>query len=189
MIRSDPDGPLGWGRLHAPAWDARLDTIVSLARATHGAARSSQAPGRDTRNCIPMSFRFRNEAFAGASDAGGGTRTPDTRIMIPLLFGSTAGCAGAGGPKRGHVCLRLMVGWPTAAVRRRSLWSFLPPGAPSPLEGAGALPGRHGAQGHAVGGRVARDMRALSFAALIVDVSTKVIGSGRGLAAHGLLAG
>jgi hypothetical protein len=36
--------------------------------------------------------------FAGIPDAGGGTRTPDTRIMIPLGFGSTAGFGGAGGP-------------------------------------------------------------------------------------------
>src|SRR3954468_12822959 len=42
--------------------------------------------------------------FAGTSDAGGGTRTPDTRIMIPLCFGSTAGFEGAGGPKRGQEC-------------------------------------------------------------------------------------
>jgi hypothetical protein len=35
-------------------------------------------------------------------DAGGGTRTPDTRIMIPRRFGSTRALAGAGGQKRGH---------------------------------------------------------------------------------------
>ena len=29
--------------------------------------------------------RPRNRCFAGRNDAGGGTRTPDTRIMIPLL--------------------------------------------------------------------------------------------------------
>ena len=40
-------------------------------------------------------------------DAGGGTRTPDTRIMIPLRFGSTTGFEGAGGPKRGQVRARV----------------------------------------------------------------------------------
>ena len=32
-----------------------------------------------------------NRLFAATSHAGGGTRTPDTRIMIPLRFGSTSG--------------------------------------------------------------------------------------------------
>ena len=45
-----------------------------------------------------------NRRFAATSHAGGGTRTPDTRIMIPLRFGSAAGFAGAGGHERGHVC-------------------------------------------------------------------------------------
>ena len=35
-------------------------------------------------------------------DAGGGTRTPDTRIMIPPRFGSAASFAGAGGHNRGR---------------------------------------------------------------------------------------
>jgi hypothetical protein len=36
-------------------------------------------------------------------DAGGGARTPDTRIMIPLLFGSIEPKTGPGGHKRGHI--------------------------------------------------------------------------------------
>jgi hypothetical protein len=43
-----------------------------------------------------------NRSFAGTSHAGGGTRTPDTRIMIPRCFGSTRAFVGAGGQKRGH---------------------------------------------------------------------------------------
>ena len=43
-------------------------------------------------------------------DAGGGTRTPDTRIMIPLRFGSAAPFEGSGGPKRGQECASVSVG-------------------------------------------------------------------------------
>jgi hypothetical protein len=35
-------------------------------------------------------------------DAGGGTRTPDTRIVIPLCFGSRKPLAEAGEQKRGQ---------------------------------------------------------------------------------------
>src|SRR3954454_22520673 len=44
-----------------------------------------------------------NRRFVAAYDAGGGTRTPDARIMIPRLLGSTAPFEGAGRPKRGHI--------------------------------------------------------------------------------------
>ena len=40
---------------------------------------------------------MRRPRFAGTSHAGGGTRTPDTRIMISRRFGSTARFVGAGG--------------------------------------------------------------------------------------------
>jgi hypothetical protein len=41
---------------------------------------------RGVRRVIHVSARTRNPAFSWAFvDAGGGTRTPDTRIMIPLL--------------------------------------------------------------------------------------------------------
>ena len=42
---------------------------------------------------------------AGLSDAGGGTRTPDPRTMIPARFGSTIGNSGPGGHAVGHNCI------------------------------------------------------------------------------------
>ena len=54
--------------------------------------------------------------------AGGGTRTPDTRIMIPLRFGSTAGFEGAGGHERGHVCERC---GPHSSSSPRSAWRYV----------------------------------------------------------------
>ena len=48
-----------------------------------------------------------DRAFPGDASVrlrGGPARTPDTRIMIPLRFGSTVPFEGAGGPERGHVC-------------------------------------------------------------------------------------
>jgi hypothetical protein len=44
-----------------------------------------------------------NADSAEYRDAGGGTRTPDTRIMIPASLGSTAPFEGAGGHERGHI--------------------------------------------------------------------------------------
>jgi hypothetical protein len=38
-----------------------------------------------TQNAFRVSLLRRKRHFAGALHAGGGTRTPDTRIMIPLL--------------------------------------------------------------------------------------------------------
>jgi hypothetical protein len=70
--------------------------------------RNADAPGAGVARCTPgvppkqprASFRERKTGpFPACSrDAGGGTRTPDTRIMIPLCFGSAAPFEGAGGP-------------------------------------------------------------------------------------------
>jgi hypothetical protein len=59
-------------------------------------------------------------------NAGGGTRTPDTRIMIPMRFGSTMPFAGAGGQKRGH--------------NRAAGAESEPTEAPGPVNEAGILP-------------------------------------------------
>ena len=75
-------------------------------RAAHSTAlcRKTQTSGaEDTRNVFRASRERKTFRFAATSDAGGGTRTPDTRIMIPLRFGSTAPFAGAGGHKRGQI--------------------------------------------------------------------------------------
>jgi hypothetical protein len=52
--------------------------------------------------------RFRGHWLGSADSAeyrhaGGGTRTPDTRIMIPLRLGSDPAFEGAGGHQRGHI--------------------------------------------------------------------------------------
>ena len=73
-------------------------------RGPHGTAQGRETPesgAGDTRNVFRVSLLRIRRRFAGASHAGGGTRTPDTRIMIPLLLGSTEP-RGAGGHKRGH---------------------------------------------------------------------------------------
>ena len=67
---------------HVPQHDAADRLTALLEERTHGAsgcavgARSPSEPDPED---------DRNPCFAGDSDAGGGTRTPDTRIMIPLL--------------------------------------------------------------------------------------------------------
>ena len=58
----------------------------------------------DSRNDSAAPELRRKHLFAGTSDAGGGTRTPDTRIMIPQRFGSTEPKTWARGHKRGHNC-------------------------------------------------------------------------------------
>jgi hypothetical protein len=60
----------------------------------------------DMRGTFLRPLLLRKGRFAGASHAGGGTRTPDTRIMIPLRVGSTDGFERAGGHERGHLCTR-----------------------------------------------------------------------------------
>jgi hypothetical protein len=65
--------------------------------------RQIQVSGaRDTRNVFRVSGARGTRPFAGTSDAGGGTRTPDTRIMISQRFGSTGPRNDPGGHKRGH---------------------------------------------------------------------------------------
>jgi len=45
----------------------------------------------------------KSPAARGFSDAGGGTRTPDTRIMMLRRFGSVEPNAAGGGLERGHI--------------------------------------------------------------------------------------
>ena len=67
---------------HVPQHDAADRLTALLEKRTHGAsgcavgARGPSEPDPETEE-IP--------AMQGFRDAGGGTRTPDTRIMIPLL--------------------------------------------------------------------------------------------------------
>jgi hypothetical protein len=56
-------------------------------------------------------------------DAGGGTRTPDTRIMIPANFGLATGISGPVGHAVGHIRAVVLR---TAATSRYSLSSLLP---------------------------------------------------------------
>jgi hypothetical protein len=87
--------------LSAALGDRRGDRNVSGARTTsRSGARSRKTGAADTRIHSAMSLSYRKRRFAGRSDAGGGTRTPDTRIMIPECFGSTRALAGAGGHER-----------------------------------------------------------------------------------------
>ena len=57
---------------------------------------------------IPSQIRLGRARLRGFFDAGGGTRTPDTRIMIGALAlvygGAKAGYAGFGGIRRGQIC-------------------------------------------------------------------------------------
>ena len=59
--------------------DTNVDTPVSLAVVCRGSLGTVGPPGEP----------YETRRFAGKTrtdgDAGGGTRTPDTRIMIPLL--------------------------------------------------------------------------------------------------------
>src|SRR5215218_9630312 len=94
--------------------DMRGDTFVSAPPRPDGLQPVTPTRGRDTRDVFRVSLRPRKRLFAGTFDAGGGTRTPDTRIMIPLRLGSAAAFAGAGGHKRGHI--RRRSGRPRAGV-------------------------------------------------------------------------
>ena len=67
---------------HVPQHDAADRLTALLEERTHGAsgcavgAREASEPDPETQETTAMQ---------GLQDAGGGTRTPDTRIMIPLL--------------------------------------------------------------------------------------------------------
>jgi hypothetical protein len=66
-----------------------VDRCSARSRCTRGNSTDSGGIWRprtwDTRNGFRCSASCRKWRFAGSFDAGGGTRTPDTRIMIPLL--------------------------------------------------------------------------------------------------------
>jgi hypothetical protein len=67
---------------------ARRDVVRS---ATTSVLKRISAPSADPadatgdRQQVPHDPESEKGLFAGTSHAGGGTRTPDTRIMIPLL--------------------------------------------------------------------------------------------------------
>ena len=84
---------LGLGRV----WGTRRGTQLSARLVLHYAG--PQGPvirSGDTRK-IPLLQSREKAPFAGASHAEGGTRTPDTRIMIPRHFGFTEPSTGPGG--------------------------------------------------------------------------------------------
>ena len=74
----------------------------------------------DTRNVFRVSRSARTYLFAGTSHAGGGTRAPDTRIMIPRRFGSTAPVSRPGGQESGRIRTRFR---PRTAVKEASVCS------------------------------------------------------------------
>jgi Methylenetetrahydrofolate reductase len=70
---------LVWGTGAGPKWHGGV-------RGTTHRRQTPLSGARDTRGMIPLlRAMHRQRRFAGTSHAGGGTRTPDTRIMIPLL--------------------------------------------------------------------------------------------------------
>ena len=92
-----------------PIFDSRTRRAGRARMANH-AATLGHALGAHSGHATAErpSLERENPAVSGAfKDAGGGTRTPDTRIMIPLLLGSTVLFEGAGGHERGHVRARL----------------------------------------------------------------------------------
>jgi hypothetical protein len=93
------------------------------ARATSRRSAEFAGSWKGNAESIPMSFHLRNHPLAGTSHAGGGTRTPDTRIMIPRRFGSAEPKIWAGGHERGHIRAKGAHGRPLpllAALRQRA---------------------------------------------------------------------
>jgi hypothetical protein len=139
--RTLPGCGLGVGDPQAPVTrrglgDTPGDTSVSETRT--GTAQGREIPESGAgghAECIPRiprAKKARKRRFAGTSDAGGGTRTADTRTMIPQRFGSTARFAGPGGRNRGTGTHR---GRRTRATR--PLRRALPPrGRPQPCRKA-----------------------------------------------------
>jgi len=86
----------GAGFASGPAgrpWRAALDPAVRIAPALQ--------------NSKKWLYQARSPAEAGFREsAGGGPRTPDTRIMIPLDFGLAVGDSGAVGHAVGHGCIK-----------------------------------------------------------------------------------
>ena len=126
--------------------------LRQLANGAPSRRPSKLAPGGHTggHKCGSAARIWRSRA-----DAGGGTRTPDTRIMIPRRFGSTGPKTWAGGQQRGHnravaskwrsrrsghrpTCHELR----TAGARRRCLaWDSIAPVPPLVLDESGSETG------------------------------------------------
>jgi hypothetical protein len=84
------------GRLQKPEHSLSLQMYVFLRRC------SSSRP----RSFVPMRAGSRSECVVSRGGVARErllVRKPDTRIMIPLRFGSTAPFVGSGGPERGDI--------------------------------------------------------------------------------------
>ena len=62
--------------------------------------------GVEAARAIPRAFGSTARIWRSRADAGGGTRIPDTRIMIPSRFGTPEPKSGAGGHKGGQIVRR-----------------------------------------------------------------------------------
>ena len=70
---------------------------------------TSDGGGAQDEEPIPCVFGSTARIWPCRGDAGEGTRTPDTRTMIPLLPGSTARFPGARDHKRGRICAAVAI--------------------------------------------------------------------------------
>ena len=94
-------GRVDSGQLCAPGSDRTKSTMFErLSRARETQALGHGARGRAHAGA-PHACRRDVRCRPSAKARSGGTRTPDTRIMVPLRFGSTAGFEEPGGHNRG----------------------------------------------------------------------------------------
>jgi hypothetical protein len=93
-------GGVDSGGLCAPGSDRTTSTMLErLSRARETQALGHGARGRAHAGA-PHACRRDVRCRPSAKARSGGTRTPDTRIMVPLRFGTTAGFEGSGGHNR-----------------------------------------------------------------------------------------
>ena len=125
---------------------------ATRARSDNGLPRSGMRGSRPMSD-VPEGRLAR--IWRSRADAGGGTRTPDTRIMIPWRFGSTEPKAGLGDTKGDTTALSRASGVsrrsshrptmprdPDAGARRRCLaWKLIAPAPPLVRVESGSQPG------------------------------------------------
>jgi hypothetical protein len=106
-----------------PGADAHLGAARRAAHAREATAQQAHASSWSFPTFARLTSYASIVGLQVFCHAGGGTRTPDTRIMIPLLFGSAAPFAGAEGHERGHICT-VVAGRPGQSLRGRALVGF-----------------------------------------------------------------